>query len=344
MKIINIMNRFVGSHKKLNYILKCIKRFGDESYIDKMLERDPEYVHFEHWGQCLPDKIIYFIDIGIKGDGFFAEYHRLLDYLYYADKHSLTPYVYFNSDFSYIDSNGNDKNYSDVFFEPYSGLSYDDVLKGKNVIRSHIAHIDYNKELDRKNAYILSDKYISELALITRKYIKFNDKVQQYVDESLKEMNFDHNILGVHFRGSDYKNSYNGHPVYVSPDEYIVAVKEIITKGNYNRIFLATDDIEALKAFQEAFGTQLIYYKDVLRTDGKTSVAFLDSNRDNHHYKLGLEVIRDMITLSKCDALVAGLSQVSICAIITNRAWENEYSLLRVLDKGINSNLRYYLG
>lgn len=345
MKIVSLINRFLSSHKRVNYLLKCIKRFNDNSFVDKVLDRNSEYVHFEHWGDSFSNMIIYYIEIGTKGDGFFAEYHRMLDYLNYADSHALMPYVFINNDFTYIDEDDieNGRNYFELYFKTYEGLGFSSVLNAKNIIRSNRAHIEAIGGKCAKTAYAMSDDYIEQLAFIARKYIKFNDLVMEYVNKSLNEIGFSDGILGVHFRGSDYKKAYNGHPTYVTPQEYLDVVKEILLLRGYKRVFLATDDTEALNIFIEEFGEKLIYYKDVSRTDGETSVAFIGMNRKKHHYKLGLEVIRDMLTLSKCQALVAGLSQVSICAIITNKAWEGKYSLLHIMDNGINHNKREYL-
>lgn len=69
----------------------------------------------------------------------------------------------------------------------------------------------------------------------------------------------------------------------------------------------------------EIFGCNVKSYSDVFRSNGNISVAFSESSREQHKFKLGYEVLRDTYTLSKCDILVAGLSNVSYAARILKK-------------------------
>ena len=105
--------------------------------------------------------------------------------------------------------------------------------------------------------------------------------------------------------------------------------------GTCISLLLATDDTGALKEFERCFGGKLSYYKDTFRSDADTSVAFSEDSRENHHYMLGLEVLRDRETLSRCGALIAGLSQVSLAARIRKAGLNKEYQDLCIIDPGI---------
>ena len=109
-----------------------------------------------------------------------------------------------------------------------------------------------------------------------------------------------------------------------------------------NKIFLATDDMNILKEFVTKYEDNVIYYSDVIRSDDMRSVAFYENNRDKNNYKLGLEVIRDMYTLSCCDGLVAGISQVAICAQINKLARKEFYEDIMIINKGIYKNHHYF--
>ena len=86
----------------------------------------------------------------------------------------------------------------------------------------------------------------------------------------------------------------------------------------------------------------MLYYSDVMRSNDRKSVAFHASSRVNHKYKLGLEVIRDMYTLSKCDGFVAGISQVAVCARINKLSRKEKYQDLIIIDKGIQKSGRLF--
>ncbi len=107
---------------------------------------------------------------------------------------------------------------------------------------------------------------------------------------------------------------------------------------------MATDDAAAIKALQEEFGDKVCCYQDVFRSSGDVSVAFTGSDRKNHKYHLGLEVLRDMYTLACCDGLVAGVSNVSMCARIARKNMGKDYVYLKILDHGVNTKGKYFKG
>ena len=143
-------------------------------------------------------------------------------------------------------------------------------------------------------------------------------------------------ILAVHVRGTDFKQHYNGHPVQVSIEEYCQAAAKLFYDKHYEKVFLATDDLDAVERFQKEFGSRLLFYRDVVRSKGNDTVMHSLSERENHHYLLGVEVLRDVYSMAQCDGLVAGLSQVSYAARIQKKSVGEEYGDLVILDKGIN--------
>lgn len=334
-KVNNSLNYFIGSHKKLNYILKVIKRLGDDEFVDNILGRNPDIIEIKHYGSMYSDRIIYYIEIGTKGDGFFAEYRRLLEYLFYADRYGFIPCVKSNANFQYGSIND--------YFKINLG-TIEEIREYTNLVYAGMAHLSYAESLKEQSGYALSNTYIQELARISRTYISLNDSIKQYIGNSQEEIGLKGNILGVHVRGTDFKNNYKGHPVYISAQEYCDKTKDIFGSGKYDKVFLATDDIEALNVFEKTFEDKLIYYKDVKRAGGTVSVAFKKQQLSEcEKFSLGKEVVRDMLTLAGCASLIAGKSQVSICSIISNAAWYSKYQDLVILDKGINKIGRRYV-
>lgn len=74
------------------------------------------------------------------------------------------------------------------------------------------------------------------------------------------------------------------------------------------------------------------------RSSDKNCPVYLDIERVEHKYLLGLEVVRDMYALSYCNGLIAGLSQVSICSRIVKKSRKEEYEYLKIIDHGLNNN------
>ena len=120
--------------------------------------------------------------------------------------------------------------------------------------------------------------------------------------------------------------------------EYETKAAELLDSGDYDKIFLATDSEEALERFKSRFEGKLKFFDDSSRSDTDVSVAFSKSERKDHHYLLGLEVLKDMSALAGCGALVAGLSQVSLAARITNVASRVNYKDVEIISAGVAYN------
>lgn len=324
---------FIKEHQSLYYFTKCFKERHNEEFIQQVLETDPDRLTFTHRGDELADEIIYDIAIGRPSYGFFAEYRDMLDFIFFAKDHGLKPHVRFTTDFNY----GGECFYK--FFKSVSGHTDDEIEKAKNVVVAIDKHrYAMNRFSDEGSAYGLTEDYILEMARVTAEYISLSDAAEAFVSNSIKEIGIDENTLGVHVRGTDYKVGYMDHPVFVTFEEYLNKAVELIEKAGYTKVFLATDDADALSLFSDRLGDKLITYSDVSRASGSVSVEFSDENTSR--VDLGMQVLRDMMSLSKCGGIVMGRSNVGICALITNKAnalkGDMPYKTVDILDKGIN--------
>lgn len=302
----------------------------------------PDEVLVRHPGEKGPDEYVY--SMNADNSGFFVEINKVLGGLYYAEAFHLKPVVDWSSNCLYL---GNDpvngtRNVFEYYFEPLSEFSYKDINQYHNVIYSTC-----NQSLmimpNRNNdvwTYRNSLTILGKLGMMYKKYIKLNQITQSYIDENLRECLKGRRTLGVHIRGTDFKKAFNNHPVVISPNDYIVPVKELMEKHGYEQIFLATDSLEAVKLFRKEFGSMLVYYEDVMRSDGDVGVHCMDNERKNHHYLLGLEVLRDAYTLAACDSLLAGMSNVSLAAQYIKIAGGAAHEEVKILDHGINHNNR----
>ena len=331
----------------MNITWKYIKRFianiTNEEFKRWMVgaDQNPYIVEFRQLGEKQAGRNIYIIENDDKSHGFFAEYRMTLNYLAFADRYHFIPYIWYNKDYCYAEKNRilDTDNPFEYYFEQPSDLCYENAYAGKNVVFAKNAHGDMVEALnERCCSYDVSEAYIEAIAEIIKKYIRFNKLTDKYLQTEYKKVKKDEKVLGVHFRGSDFKQNYNNHPVAVKINDMIKNTSELINRNGFQYIFLATDDLKAIEEFRKEFSGIVLYYTDVQRTNGNISVAFTDSRREQHHYKLGLEVLRDMYTLSKCDGLLAGMSQVSHIARATKRAYGSKYEVEKILNLGINRN------
>jgi len=335
------MGRLKTKLEQLRFAAYCFKKGKDSRFIKsvKQLNNSNHMVYLESYGEKENDKPIYFIDMEASHSGFFADHNRLLALLYFADRFGMKPVVRYHKEYCYAEEhpvNGS-ANPFEYYFKQPSDVSLDDINEFRLVIKSRKENSYLVNELcEDANGYRRSEAYLNEMARITSKYIRLNDIVGAKISADINGLLGGNSVLAVHFRGTDFKQNYNGHPISIGVEEYIDEAEKVFRKGNYDKVFLATDDSEAVIKFEERFAEKLVYYQDVVRSKENDTVMNSVMNRDNHHYMLGVEVLRDMYTLAACDGLVAGLSQVSYAARIQRKSEEKEYRNLVILDKGIN--------
>ncbi|HAP19661.1 MAG TPA: hypothetical protein DCR27_00105 [Lachnospiraceae bacterium] len=341
--------RFLDKHKVIHYLGKCLKHIGDKEFMTYVLaeEKNPGRISFQCWGDENQGKTIMIIRNAYPLNGFFAEFRCTLKLLAYAERYGFVPYIIYDDSYLYAEPKGiyGVHNPFEYYFSQPSGLSYESAMHSFNVVEAEIRH---SHMIDKKYgihiaSYETGEDYMGELASVMKKYIQLNERTHAYMEKNLsKVIHNGERVLGFHHRGTDYKKGYKIHPKYITLEEKMLIISEAISE--FDKLFVATDDAAAMETLKEKFGDKVYGYQDVFRSEGDVSVAFTGSDRENHKFYLGLEVLRDMYTLACCDGLVAGVSNVSMCARIAKKSMGQEYAYLRILDHGINKKGKYFKG
>ena len=295
-------------------------------------------------------KLIYVIRFPkgwIPTAGFFALLNRTLCGVDFADRMGFVPVVDNWDCCSYeedVPVNGS-KIVFEYYFEPLSEVSLKDALNSKNVVASSNPNMDISLIENQSEWFHLSNKYIEEMGRIYEKYFRLNPIVKEQMSNDIDGVLRKKHMLGVHFRGTDYKLNVNGHPVSLEISDYYPIIDAAMKKYHFDGIFLASDEMSAIKAISKRY-KNVVFYKDVYRAEGNVSVAFSKDERTLHKYRLGYEVLRDSYTLAACDGLIAGYSQVSVGARINKCSQNKRYRFCYIIDKGVNHNgvdwVKYY--
>lgn len=330
-------------HPLIDVIVHAIRKRKDKECLRRMAERDGMTFSVETYGNKHQDVNLYYIYIDYPNDGFCANLYWLLRFLTVADRMGFVPVVEWGAKTLYADTSKilNTYNPYEYYFTQYLDIKLEDVQESYNVIKaqeSHITDFFLLKEIKDIDGYLLSEEYISHMALIWRKYVILNRFTADKIDKEIRTLCGGETILAVHARGTDYKQNYNNHPIAITTEDFLETVTKLFETGRYDKIFLATDDETILLKFIEKFEKYLLFYKDVMRGKGKTSIALSKSTRERHRYLLGYEILRDMLTLASAEGLVAGVSMVSNCARIVKKSTGKDYAEKVILNKGINHN------
>lgn len=340
------MKEVLKQNEKMRFLGVCFKNINDSEFRKKLLTLydRPDSVLFNHLGAENPDKNIYMMYLNNGKRGFFSQFNLVLDGLEFADYYNMSPVVEWGAAtlyHEYAGVNGVSNSYEYYFSQP-CGITVQSGRHSKNVVFYEYSHRklsipDFNLTI---GASLIDDEkmnaYINKRAYIIRKYIKFSDNVKSYLNETVGGLFGHEKVLGVHVRGTDMNIGYNGHAKPITPEESLEAAYDAFSSGNFDKVFIATDESKAIDLFKDKFGDRLLYFTDILRSEDGQALHFSRNDRPNHKYLLGLEVLRDMYALSVADGLVAGVSNVSLTARMMKRSYQKEYDFIRILSHGFN--------
>jgi hypothetical protein len=333
---------FLRKSEKLVYYNRCFLHRNKPEFRKMVLEgyQNPDFLEVQHLGDDYEGHMIYVADETGNGIGFFAELGMTLIKLYFADERGFTPYVRWGERCVYYEPEGvrGEKNAFLHYFRPVSEIETE----------KHASHVVYQKpwqcnQVKKKYeavSYEVSEDYINAMARMLKKYVRYNEDTQKYLESEFVRLLGDKKTVAVHYRGTDFNKGYNNHPVPVQIEQEIEQVKRLLAEKDYEQIFLATDENSVVERFRKEFGDIVKVYGDTYRDNGTgESVAFSTSDRKLHHYRLGMEVLRDQYTLTHCAGIVCGYSNITFLARVMRRGWlEKEWDDYCLINNGLFHN------
>lgn len=342
------INSMIKSNLRLYCLLRILKNFNNIEFFKQidLINKDPNNLRMLDFGEKNKDKNILLITRSSPNMGMGGFLRQTLYGLYDAEKLGFVPVVHYKK-CPYRDKSYDEdiKNPFEYYFEQPDKISLDETYNSSRVFLFEGIHLSrINKEFGRLVGdvvadYVVNDEWLKILGQIARKYLLLNQKTKLFIKKSIIE-NFPNDwesekVLAIHVRGTDFALNWENHPNIVNVEDFFSSVDIALEKGQFKYIFLATDDSSRLELFKQRYGDRLLYFTDVHRSSGTINVALEKNDRKHNNYLNGLEVIRDMYTLARCHGLIAGLSQVSICTRIINYSLDEQFSYVKILDKGI---------
>ena len=196
------------------------------------------------------------------------------------------------------------------------GLYYDKKV-GLNWWEYYFEPIRLGKEASKKfpqykkTIYALKGEFeipLERANELIKKYIKIKPALQEKIDEIYANQFKGHDVIGVHYRGTDKKSE----APKVSYEEAYWKIDEVVREKNFKnlKIFLATDDGKFFEFLKEKYPDQL-FGMDAMRSKNGKPVHFA---KTVENYRKGEEAIIDAILLSKCQFLIKTASNLSQCS------------------------------
>jgi hypothetical protein len=257
-------------------------------------------------GEKNEDKRFYVIWREYPGSGFFSNVFHVLCHLDKADALGMEPVVDFENFVTLYNEEEEllgTKNAWEYYYEPTSRVSLEDVYDSRHVFLCDGKY---------PSGYPLDAACQARLRTVVDRFIRIRPDIEQSVQEWIT--GFGARTLGVHFRGQD-QNRTQRHRYGPTERQMVDVTREALSEGDFERIFVVTEDQRYLDLLRREFGSMVIA-TDSYRTSGEN--AYRTFPRPLHRYLLGREVLVDALLLSRCDSLVASGSNVSEFAKLVN--------------------------
>lgn len=277
----------------------------------------------------LSDSPYYIIRRNPPGAGFFSNYLYVASHICYALEKGYKPVVDMeNYETLYSENrpiNGT-KNSWEYYYRQPKDVSLKEAYDSNDYILSGFDyHGEYMPFSETKGTFVLDKgQKLERLEEVISGYMMYNSTTEAVVNSKTAAI-FDNlngdEIIGVHVRGTDKRHENAGHYIAAQFDKYFGVIDEICKCNHVKKILICTDEEEAINAFKVKYREMVITTDSFKATQGNEEGLHFQNDvgiRENHKYKLGLEVITDMELLTKCTYLVFGHSNVTNVALIKN--------------------------
>lgn len=190
-----------------------------------------------------------------------------------------------------------------------------------SLLAANIKYDDKNFFLNPSNFIELKEKFFKSFQLKSN----IAEEINNFYNTKIKNKC----TLGVQIRLTDMKH-YHG---VAGTELYIQKINKILKENSeIQQIFLATDDLRAVDELKNNIKIPILFYENMYRaTDEKPHLHPYDRFTDlrvNHRYLLGVECLKEIFTLSKCDYMLkADVSSISIIASILSENLKKVYKL-----------------
>lgn len=308
MHIININHKAIRRIRAAlyhNICYKCNASFGKEN----------------------PDRIFYVIRCPQSEMGLFAVINFVIFHIEKAVACGAEPVVdwqYYPNKYFSDDEKVGKENVWEYFFESVSGISLEEVYKSKHVIMSNGEWIpDLSETLD--------DEKLWKMHQLVEKYIRLNENTKRILKKECERIGIGkERVLGVKCRGTDFAASRPvGHAIVPDVDMTINVIEEKIKIwGDYDKIYLSTEDADILEKMKKHYGDRLFF------TDAKnfTNVEAGKWLGDLYNEVTGEKKKEDMCMyivatylLASCDALIAPMVGGTLGAMRIKGKYKNKY-------------------
>jgi len=175
--------------------------------------------------------------------------------------------------------------------------------------------LPFGKMYDRNNPIELSPRLNDYKRVLNKLHVQ--NEIKTRVDNLCNLVNINENTLAVHVRLTTMSVHTNYMPVTI--EDYFRTVDQALETGDYNGMYVATDNVESLVKMEQRYASVIRYYPNLLRlpTEEIKDVSEWSWEYDMFFRKqFWQESFMEAMTLARCGALICRDSNFSNAAVV----------------------------
>jgi hypothetical protein len=177
------------------------------------------------------------------------------------------------------------------------------------------------EEIDCEEKRVKGPDLTTNLSLLREAYKVFFEpiirpEIKARIDE-FEQFNFGRSTLGVHIRSTDRKTDGFTRAQWsrLTEDNIVEEVELQMSKGDHDKIFIATDYIGYRRALSTHFGECVCFFSDNISNSQTSNIHHdLSFNKE----EIMVEAFIDSLLLSRCDFLLRTMSNLTIFSLAAN--------------------------
>jgi hypothetical protein len=249
----------------------------------------------------------YIINYKHRGAGYFAYLNTVFGRLKYCNDNNLIPIVDWSTPkVEYYDAEMGENPF-DYYFDQASTV--EEAIKCEHEYCSG-NYVNYPPS--GRKIYKYKDIVI-DIHNSINKFLKVKPEIINSLNKDIENSK----TLGVHCRRSDMGRHHPQFLFSTNIEDYFIKTMEIYHKYGFEKIYLATEEIEIFEYFKNKI-PEILLYQECFRIKSNDDHRIISDNRKNHRYLMGKEVLIDSLNLSKCNSLLCSISGVSYGSIFFN--------------------------
>ncbi|MCR4610539.1 MAG: hypothetical protein K5644_01440, partial [Lachnospiraceae bacterium] len=292
------------------------------------------------YGERNPDKTFYIIKAPIASSGLVKFISFLIFFVSVAQrKEEMNVIPVLDTAIAGDNNQFNDgvyKNVWEMFFKPVSQYSLEEVYNSKNVIIGQEGKMG-------ANPYLMHVEYYSNIGPLMKEYLVLNDEMEAYCKKVRDGLGIEKGakVLGVIGRGSDFNNPGVArlHTLPLEPQGIVDKAREVYNGGDYDYIFLATEDQKVFDTFMASdlrdvtkFIEQKRYEIDAKKELLHTRYIAESKAGKRNGYEEAKVYISILEMLRRCDGMISSTDCGAVEYAMSMRGEEFDYLYIHGAD------------